>query len=329
MRAIVVREFGGPEQLRLEVVPDPVPGDGEVLVGVEAIGIQFIETQVRTGRLQGVSPVAPAGLPWTPGREVAGVVRAVGAGVDPELVGRRVAGQTPAQGGYAELAVLADAVAHRLPEQLSSTDAVALLGTGRTAVGLVETAGIGKGDTVLIESAAGAVGAQVIQLARAAGAERVVGLARGEEKLALVRELGADAAVDYTDEDWPAQVRAVAPEGVTVVLDAVGGETGRQAFDLLASGGRFVVFGFSSGAQTVLDPAEVAERGIVTPAYFGPPTGPRSPQEQLRQTREALAAAAEGRLRPLVGRSFPLAEAAAAHRAISARETVGKTVLVP
>ncbi|MFC1408071.1 zinc-binding dehydrogenase [Streptacidiphilus sp. N1-12] len=329
MRAIVVREFGGPEQLRIEEVPDPVPGTGEVLVEVEAAGIQFIETQVRTGRLQGISPVAPAGLPWTPGREVAGVVRAVGAGVDQELVGRRVAGQTATQGGYAELAVLTAAGAHPLPEHLPSTEAVALLGTGRTAVGLVETAGIGKGDTVLIESAAGAVGAQVIQLARAAGAERIIGLARGEEKLALVRELGADAAVDYTDETWPAQVRAAAPEGVTVVLDAVGGETGSRAFDLLAPGGRFVIFGFSSGAMTVLDPALVAERGILTPAYFGPPTGPRSPQEQLRQTREALTAAADGRLKPLVGRTFPLADAAAAHQAITSRATVGKTVLIP
>ncbi|MFC1420542.1 zinc-binding dehydrogenase [Streptacidiphilus cavernicola] len=329
MRAIVVREFGGPEQLRLEVVPDPVPGDGELLVGVEAVGIQFVETQVRAGRLQGVSPVAPAGLPWTPGREVAGVVRAVGAGADPALLGRRVAGQTAAQGGYAELAVVAAAAAHPLPDGLSSTDAVALLGTGRTAVGLVETAGIGKGDTVLIESAAGAVGAQVVQLAGAAGAERVIGLARGAEKLALVRELGADAAVDYTDRDWPDQVRALAPEGVTVVLDAVGGEVGSQAFELLARGGRFVVFGFSSGATTALDPAVVAERGIVTPAYFGPPTGPRGPEQQLRQIREALAAAAEGRLKPLVGQSFRLADAADAHRAISARATVGKTVLVP
>ena len=329
MRAIVVREFGGPEELRIEVVPDPVPGDGEILVRVEVIGIQFVETQVRTGRLQGVSPVAPAGLPWTPGREVAGIVAAVGPGADPALLGRRVAGQTPAQGGYAELAVLPAARAHLLPEQLSSTDAVALLGTGRTSVGLVETAGIGKGDTVLVESAAGAVGAQVIQLARAAGAERVIGLARGAEKLALVKELGADIAVDYTAEDWPAQVRAAAPEGVTVVLDGVGGDIGRQAFDLTARGGRFVVFGFASGTPTVLDPAVVAERGIVTPAYLGPPTGPRSPEEQLRQMREALGAAAEGRLKPLVGRSFPLAEAAAAHTAISNRETVGKTVLVP
>ncbi|MHA6764200.1 zinc-binding dehydrogenase [Streptacidiphilus sp. PAMC 29251] len=329
MRAIVVREFGGPEQLRWEEVPDPVPGPGEVLVEVEAAGVQFIETQIRAGSMQGVSPAAPAGLPWTPGREVAGVVRAVGAGTDPELVGRRVAGQTATQGGYAELAVLVAAMAHPLPDQLSSTDAVALLGTGRTAVGLIETAGIGKGDTVLIESAAGAVGAQVIQLARAAGAERIIGLARGEEKLKLVRELGADAAVDYTAEDWPAQVRAAAPDGVTVVLDAVGGEIAGQAFELLAPGGRFVTFGFASGVRTVLDPAVVAERGILTPAYFGPPTGPRSPQEQLRQTREALAAAADGRLKPLVGQSFPLADAAAAHEAISARATVGKTVLIP
>ncbi len=329
MRAIVMRKFGGPEELRLEEVPDPVAGPGEAVVKVEAAGIQFVETQIRTGSLQGRSPIAPAGLPWTPGREVAGVVESVGEGVDRALIGRRVAGQTAAGGGYAERAALAAAHLHPLPEALASAEAVSLLGTGRTAVALVETAGIGPGDTVLVESAAGAVGTLVLQLARAAGAERLIGLARGEEKLELVRWFGADVAVDYTEPDWPDQVRRAAPAGVTVVLDALGGATGRSAFELLAHGGRFVVFGFSSGTITALDPAAVAERGATVSSYFGPPTGDRGPEVQMRQTREALTAAAEGRLRPFVGQRFALADASAAHTAITARATVGKSVLVP
>lgn len=329
MHAIVLRRYGSPEELRLEEVPEPVAGPGEVVVDVDAAGIQFVETQVRSGSLQGLSPVAPDTLPWIPGREVAGVVASVGEGVDRALLGRRVAGLTSAGGGYAERAVLAITTMHLLPETLGSAEAVSLLGTGRTAVALVETAGIGTGDTVLVESAAGAVGTLVVQLARAAGAERLIGLARGEEKLKLVREFGADAAIDYTQPHWPEQVRRVAPEGVSVVLDAVGGPTGQSAFELLAAGGRFVIFGFSSGSITQPDPAAVAERGITVSSYFGPPTGDRSPEVQMRQTREALTAAADGRLRPLVGQRFSLAEASVAHAAITARATVGKTVLIP
>lgn len=329
MRAIVLRQYGSPEELRLEDVPEPVAGPGEVVVDVDAAGIQFIETQVRSGSLHGLSPVAPSALPWTPGREVAGVVASVGEGVDRSLIGQRVAGQTATGGGYAERAVLTVDNMHLLPETLGSAEAVSLLGTGRTAVALVETAGIGEDDIVLVESAAGAVGTLVLQLARAAGAEQLIGLARGEEKLRLVREFGADAAIDYTEPDWPEQVRQVARKGVTVVLDAVGGQTGLNAFELLAPGGRFVIFGSSSGSITRLDPAAVTERGITVSSYFGPPTGDRGPEVQMRQTREALAAAAEGRLRPLVGQRFSLAEASDAHAAITARATVGKTVLVP
>lgn len=329
MRAVVLREFGGPERLRVEEVPDPVPGEGEVLIEVEAAGVQFVETLARAGALLGASPAAAPGLPWIPGREVAGVVRALGPGADEALLGRRVAGRLTGGGGYAESAVLPASAVLPLPDALAAAEAVALLGTGRTAVGLVETAGIGEGDTVLVESAAGAVGTLVLQLARAAGAGRLIGLARGAEKLALARGFGAHLAVDYSEPDWPDQVRAVAPEGVTVALDGVGGEIGRASFELLAPGGRFVVFGASSGIGTVIDGREAADRGITVHSYVGPPTGNRAPEVQLRQIREALAAATEGRLRPFVGRRFPLAEAAAAHAAIAARETVGKTVLIP
>jgi NADPH2:quinone reductase len=330
MRAIVVREYGGPEVLRLEEAPDPVPGAGRLLVRVVAAGVQFIETRTRTGALRGVSPVAPLELPWIPGREVAGEVAAVGEGVDTAWLGRRVAGTTVGLGGgYASLALVEADSAHHLPDGLAFPDAVSLLGTGGTALGLIEAAEIGAGDTVLIESAAGAVGLLSAQLARAAGAKRVIGLAGGPEKLALVKEFGADAAIDYTEQDWPAQVRAAAPDGVSVVFDANGGEVGKRAFELLGQGGRFVMFGFSEGEMTKADPAEAAERGISILSFFGPPTGLRSPQERYRQTAEVIAAVAAGRLRPHVGRRFPLAQAAEAHASIASRATIGKTVLEP
>jgi NADPH:quinone reductase len=330
MRAIVVREYGGPEVLRLEELPDLTPGPGELLVRVAAAGVQFIETVTRTGTLGGVSPAAPRELPWIPGREVAGEVTAVGEGVDGGWLGARVAGLTPGiSGGYASLGVVEAASAHRLPDGLAFPEAVSLLGTGGTALGLVEAAGVGAGDTVLIESAAGAVGLLSAQLARAAGAARVIGLAGGPEKVALVKEFGADAAIDYTDEDWPEQVRAAAPEGVTVVFDGNGGAVGARAFELLARGGRFVIFGFSSGQATQPDRDAVAARDISVLSFFGPPTGIRSPGERRRQSAQVIAAVAGGRLRPHVGRRFPLAQAAEAHTAIASRSTVGKTVLEP
>ncbi len=334
MRAIVVREFGGPEVLRIEEVPDPVPGPGSLLVRVVAAGVQFVETQSRTGALQGVSPVAPKSLPWIPGREVAGEVIAVGDGVSADWIGRRVSGLTvpvagAPGGGYAELAVIPAEGSNQLPDTLGYPEAVSLLGTGRTALGLVELAEVGKGDVVLVEGAAGAVGVLSMQLARAAGAETVIALVRGTEKLRPAKEFGADVAIDTSSDDWPEQVRAAAPEGVTVVFDGVGGEVGETTFELVARGGRFVVFGFSSGAQTRIDPEHAAERGVSVLSYFGPPTGSRSPEVQLRQTRDVLAAVAEGRLRTLVGARFPLDQAAEAHAAITARRTTGKTVLEP
>jgi NADPH2:quinone reductase len=334
MRAIVVREFGGPEVLRIEEVPDPVPSAGELLVKVAVCGIQFIETQTRTGTLQGVSPVAPKSLPWIPGREVAGEVVAAGDGVSADWTGRRVLGVTvPVDGGpgggYAELAVVDAEGSHQLPDTLDYADAVSLLGTGRTALGLVELAEVGKGDTVLVEGAAGAVGVLSMQLARAAGAERVIALVRGEDKARVAKEYGADFAIDTSADDWPAQVREAAPEGVTVVFDGVGGELGASTFELVARSGRFVIFGFSSGAMTKVDPEHAAERGVNVLSLFGPPTGPRSPEQQYRQSRDVLAAVAKGRLRTLVGSRFPLAQADEAHAAIAARRTTGKTVLQP
>jgi NADPH2:quinone reductase len=261
-------------------------------------------------------------------------VVAVGEGVPADWIGRRVSGITaPVSGnpggGYAELAVIQADTSHQLPDSLDYAEAVSLLGTGRTALALVELAGVGKGDTVLVEGAAGAVGVLSMQLARAAGAQQIIALVRGSEKLRSAKEYGADVAIDTSADDWPEQVRAAAPDGVTVVFDGVGGQFGATAFELVARGGRFVIFGFSSGTMTRIDPEYAAERGVSVLSYFGAPSGPRNPETQHRQSQDVLAAAAEGRLRTLVGARFPLEQAAQAHAAIMARSTHGKTVLEP
>jgi NADPH:quinone reductase len=327
MRAIRLHAFGPAENLRYEEVGDPVPGPGQARIAVAAAGLHVIYTVIRSGRRQGPLPLPE--LPAIPGREVAGVVDALGPGVDPGLLGRRVVAHLgPASGGYAELAVRDVAELHAIPDGLADDAAVAMIGTGRTAIGILEVARLDAGDVALVTAAAGGLGSLLVQAARNAGAT-VVGAAGGEAKVARARELGAAVAVDYTAADWGSTVReALDGREVTVALDGVGGELGRGALELLGPGGRLILFGFASGEPTPLTAGDLYARGLTVSAAIGPrilrrPGGMRELEEQ------ALAAAASGQMTPLVGQRFPLAEAAAAHAAIENRATVGKTVLVP
>jgi NADPH:quinone reductase len=197
---------------------------------------------------------------------------------------------------------------------------VALLADGRTALGLVRRAGLRAGETVLVEAAAGGVGTLLVQLARHAGA-RVVALAGQPGKLALARDLGADLTVDYRRGDWPGQVRAAAGH-VDVVFDGVGGDVGQAAFGLLGAGGRFCPFGMASGSFAPVTPELAGAHGVTV--IRG---GPADAEEPDALTRAALAEAAAGRLRTVIGQEFDLAEASAAHAAIESRATIGKTLL--
>lgn len=181
------------DTLRFDDAPDPAPGVGQVRVAVEAAGVHLVDTTIRRGQ---AGPMPLPELPMTPGREVAGVVDAVGIGVDEPWLGRRVVAHLgPASGGYAATALAPAAALHALPPGLDAPAAVAMIGTGRTALGILDTAALGA-DVVLVTSAAGGMGALFVQAARAAGA-RVVGLAGGPAKLDRVRALGATAAIDY------------------------------------------------------------------------------------------------------------------------------------
>ncbi|WP_119730891.1 zinc-binding dehydrogenase [Thermomonospora amylolytica] len=312
MRAVWMTGVGGPEVLVAGDAPDPVAGPGQVLVEVAFANITFVETQIRSGN----GPFGRVEPPLIPGNGVGGVVTAVGDGVDPGLVGARVVTGTGGSGAYAQRVAVDAAGIFPVPEGLALDEAVALLADGRTATMLVRHAAVRPGDRVLVEAAAGGVGTLLVQLARAEGAH-VVAAAGGPRKTALARELGADMTVDYREPDWTRRAGEV-----DVVFDGVGGDIARAAFGLLARGGRMISYGLASGGWAEIPEDEAAGRGV---ALLRPRPGPR----ELRDcTEHALAEAAAGRLRPVIGQRFPLERAADAHAAIESRATVGKTLLV-
>ncbi|NKY86632.1 zinc-binding dehydrogenase [Nocardia veterana] len=324
MKAIRLHEFGPAENLRYESVPDPVPGAGQVRITVAAAGIHLIDTKLRNGE---PGPYPAPDLPTIPGREVAGVVDLVGPGVDAELLGARVVTHLgAAPGGYAELAVADAQRLHRIPDDLDPAVAVAMIGTGRTTLGILGFAELAPGQLAVVPAAAGGIGTLLVQYLRSAGVT-VVGLAGGPSKVAAVAANGADLALDYTDPGWPEAVRERYGERpARWVFDGVGGAAGRAAVDLLAPGGTHLIFGWSD-APIEFPEGHLADRRITSRSVLGPQLLERGGGIAALETR-ALAEAASGRLRPAVHR-FALADAAAAHRALENRATTGKVVLEP
>jgi NADPH2:quinone reductase len=316
MQAIVVNEFGGPEVLEPTEMPDPEASAGEVVIEVELAGITFVETQLRAGRAP--RPEMLPTLPWIPGNGVGGVVGELGPGVGADLAGARVISTTGGSGGYATRVAVPAEDLIAVPDGLTMAAATALLADGRTAIALARAARPRPGETALVLAAAGGVGSLLVQLVRAAGAT-VAAAAGSERKLELARELGAAIAVDYTGEGWSAGL-----DPVDVVFDGVGGDAGLAAFELLRDGGRFSGFGLASGSFTKIAPEEVERRGLTVLRGTG-----LAPGEMRELTEAALAAASAGRLRAVVGQVIELSRAAAAHTAIEARETLGKSLLRP
>ncbi|MFB7451388.1 zinc-binding dehydrogenase [Streptomyces sp. NPDC056194] len=334
MHAVRLHAFGPAENLAYEETPDPVPGPGQVRVRVAAAGVHLLDTALREGAT-GPFPT-PTPLPTIPGREVAGTVDALGEGTDPSWLGRRVVahlGMNP--GGYAELAVTDAARLHPLPDHLGEAEAVAMIGTGRTTLGILGFTELGPDSVAIVPAAAGGIGTLLVQYAKNAGAT-VIGLAGGPAKVALVEANGADLAVDYKQPDWPEKVRAYLTSldrSATVVFDSVGGDTGRAAVDLLGKGGQHLVFGWSGaglhdGEPLTFTEEELTARGITSESVLGPVMIQKAGGDLRTLELAALDAAATGTLRPAVHR-FPLARAAEAHRALENRGTTGKVVLVP
>lgn len=321
MRAIQVHRFGGPETLEPHDVPEPEAGPGQVTVTVAAADVIYLDTLLRSGWGGDFFPLEP---PYVPGGGVAGTVAAVGEGVDAAWLGRRVV--TRADGGYAERVVTGADGLVEVPDALGLPDAAALVHDGVTALSLARLTTIEPGTWVLVAAAAGGAGSLLVQLARDAGA-RVVAAARGERKLGLARDLGADAVVDYSTDGWQDEVRrATGGAGARLSFDGAGGDLGRAVFEATADGGTFVTYGTAGGGLTGIDPQDAAARDVrvLTPLMDGMPDG-----DAVRALlAEAVDLAAAGRVRPVVGATFPLERARDAHESLARRATVGKSLLL-
>jgi NADPH2:quinone reductase len=326
MLAMQVHEFGGPDQLRAEEIADPAPATGQVRIAVASAGVHLMDVASRSGRSLG--PFGPPTLPMVPGREVAGVVDAVGDGVDADrwLGARVVANLGPAGGGYAELAVAPADALHPLPDGMSFDDAVAMIATGAMALAILELGAPTADDVAVVTAAAGGIGTVLIQELRRAGTN-VVALVGDRGKLAVVDDLGARWSFSYVTPDWRERVRAaVGHRPITLACDGVGGDIGRGALELLSVGGRLIMYGEASGSICPLTGEDLFLRGVAASAAAGArllnrPGGLRPLENRV------LTAVREGILTPVIGRRFPLAEAAEAHRAVEARSTIGKTLL--
>jgi NADPH2:quinone reductase len=322
MKAIRIGATGGPEALELVEAPRPAPGPGQVLVRIEATGVNFIEVYQRTG-------LYPVALPATPGSEAAGTVAAVGEGVSGFGPGDRVA-STDVLGAYAEYGVVAADRLVRIPAEVTTRQAAAVLLQGMTAHYLTaSTFPLKPADTCLVHAAAGGTGLLICQMARMRGA-RVMATVSTEAKAALARAAGASEVILYSSEDFVARTKALTGGvGVQVVYDSVGSTTFLAGFDALARRGMMVLFGQSSGPVAPIDPRLLVQKGslFLTRPALGAYIA--TPAELQVRAAEVLDWVGSGALTVRIGAEFPLADAAQAHRELEGRRTTGKVLLVP
>jgi len=323
MKAIVFAQTGGPEVLNQADVPKPDVRPGGVVIKNHAIGVNFADTRFR----QGTYTVKPK-LPDIPGMEVAGVIEAVGEGVTNVRPGMRVAAFTSR--AYAEYCASPAFMAIPLPDSVSFVDGAAFLIQVLTAYHLLHTVdSIGPGRTVLVHAAAGGVGLAAVQLARAAGA-RVFGTVSSDSKAALAKEAGAEAVINYMKEKFADVVlRLTADRGVDLILDAVGKPTFEEGLRCLAPFGHIALYGRAGGAPDPLNLSVLSPKSQKVSA-FSLPTLTRGFPDKTRESAErCFAHLREGRLKLHISKTFPLAQAADAHRYLESRESTGKLILLP
>jgi NADPH2:quinone reductase len=304
VRAVVLRETGGAEQLEHAEVPEPAPGDGEVLLRVRAAGVNFADVLIRQGRYP-----QPPELPTVLGTEVAG-----------EVDGRRVMA-LPRNGGYAELVAVEEGLVVPLPEGASFEEGAAFLLTFLTAwIPLTRQVHVGAGSVVLVHAAAGGVGSAAVQVAKQLGA-RVVATASSDEKRRVALVVGADEAFGY--DEFEERVRA------DVVLDSVGGDVFARSFSVLKPLGTVIGIGFAGGWWEPLDPGPLVGRNVGMQGFYLGRLMRHRPDVVQEAIGEVVALWDDGAVKPVVGATFPLEQAPDAHRLIEERRSVGKVVLVP
>jgi NADPH2:quinone reductase len=320
MKAIRVSQPGGPEVLQYVDLDDPKPGAGEALVRIEAIGVNFIDVYHRTGLYK-------LPLPFTPGSEAAGVVEKIGDGVDSLKKGDRVA-YAMVRGAYAQYAIAPADKLVPLPDAIDAKTAAAAMLQGMTAHYLSTSVHpIAAGETVLVHAAGGGVGALLVQMAKMRGA-RVFGTA-STKHLHIAREAGCDVVIDYTKDDFESIVTAeTAGKGCNAVYDSVGKTTFDKSLECCGLRATLGLFGQSSGTVPPFDPGRLAKNGVfLTRPSLAHYTHTR--EELLDRAREVFEWIGSGRLKLRIDREVPLRDAAEAHRALEARETTGKVLLIP
>ncbi|MCU1289418.1 MAG: Zinc-binding dehydrogenase [Acidobacteria bacterium] len=315
MKAIRIHKLGGAENLSFDEVEKPTPGAGEVTIKTAAAGVNFADIMLRQGNY-----FYRPELPFTPGFEVAGTIEEVGAGVENWRAGQRVLAMNRS-GGYAEYALADAKTLLPIPEILSFSEATALLVQGLTALGLLVD--LKAGQTILIHAAAGGVGSLLVQLAKLKGA-KVLGTASSAEKLEKIVNLGADAAINYTEADWTEQVlQATGGKGADLIIEMVGGEIGRSNLECLATRGTMIVYGAASGEDFSVSVWNLLSNMQTIKGYN---LNLESAENIAQFSRELTALVGEKKLQVIV-QEYPLEKASDAHTAIESRKTTGKVVL--
>tara|TARA_B100000029_G_scaffold121977_1_gene115351 strand:+ start:326 stop:1291 length:966 start_codon:yes stop_codon:yes gene_type:complete len=321
MKAIQIREYGGPEVMKYAEVPDPIAGDGEALVKIEAVGVNFTDIYSRAG-------INPPGLPWIVGVEGAGVVTAVGAGVDSLNIGDNVA-YSGVFGSYAEIASVPASKLIKLPEGLDSKSGAAVMLQGMTAHYLCHsTYAVQPGDKVLIHAGAGGVGLLLTQMVKKLGGY-VFSTVSTEAKAQLSREAGSDQVILYGEQDFAEEIKkATDGKGLQAVYDAVGETTFEQSINCLGRRGHMVLYGQASGPPPLIDPRRLGNGSLfLTRPGLADYTADRNELEQ--RAGDVLNWVKSGDLKLRVEHVFPLSEASEAHSQLASRATTGKILLIP
>ncbi len=324
MKTVRIYQTGGPDVLNYEDAPEPSPGAGQALVDIKSIGVNYTDVSSR----KGTNP--PDAFPWTPGREGAGVVVAIGEGVTEVAVGDRVA-YAMHTGSYAQLHSVPSWLLVRIPDGMEFATAAATMLQGMTAHFLVYgIAPLNAGDRVLVHAGAGGMGLWLIQMLKRLGVY-VFTTVSTEDKAGLAREAGADHAILYTQQDFEAEVRdATGGKGVKMVMDAVGATTFDKGMRILGRRGYMALYGQAGGAVGQVDSAALRGGGgslFLTRPSLGDYTATR--EELLQRASDVLTWVQSGEVKLYVGLELPLSEASEAHRKLEGRETTGKILLTP